>query len=919
MFTRLFLLAMFTILQEIASFGLGIDWGSEYHKSTMLLPKGGFRMVENHVSARKTPSSLSFCAEDRFFENQALVKFTKAACQSFSMSNRFNHLLGQNITDLQSAHTELFFDPQMPLSDEIGFVFATNAKIIKDFSRNNASYVKQYDEFPAHFIRYEEVLAMMLENERSNAMKTGDFEWKNAVFTIPDNSMSIRARKTLASAIRLAGLTPSAFVHENSAAMVYSAMDRPASSTPTPEENVLVVNIGSLATKLSLVKVESIPDGNRDDNSTQYHPSVTVLKDSYNTSFSGHLLDKCLADYALQKQIKSMKRVVAKEELSLFKMRRLFTEIKKAKETLSANKEILFNVEDFFEDRSLSVKLSRTDFEENCEHVFSTFEGILVDFLFSIEKEKISRTEIIGGVVRVPKIQEILRNKFKLVLSQTINGDEGAAYGAAFMAANNTAGIKMKKIFLNDGPNYPVQLLIEFPNGDSESKSTEIFPMKSNTGTKKKISIKKLKGNALVTLMVPLPGDYKVSYNISGVEKGLNKYIDRNVTDWKVIFNFQLDPLGIPKLVNSELILKVESLESKNQTVTRVNETDGTNYTETVLETIPKVTNYTFKLTVDVTYDSYQSLSEHRELFAESKSLLQKISQKENEKKNLAFLKNKLESFIYRLKSEATEPEDSKYLNVTETEKSLAKSVEIDFLLFEGDALNITKENIEVLTMEAESLSQIISYRRVEHRERSRVYDLWSQFLKNSTEAIEQIRTERPWTPAEKLSELSELLKTNQEEIELLYQNQTQMGLNEDPVFRTYEISAKVKNISAKINKVGKIAKPKSVANVTENIDDLLKETMKKMKFNLTGDDLTDEQIEELLKNYKTDPTAGEKSEGEKVGDQENVNENKDEEKRKSEAESDITTDDGTTENIGEIDEENDIEGTEKEIPVNDL
>ena len=900
-----------TLLQEITSFGLGIDWGSEFHKSTMLLPKSGFRMVENHVSARKTPSSLSFCGEERFFENQALVKFTKAACHSFSMSNRFSHLLGQNTTDPQTLQSELFHDPQIPLSDQIGIVFGTTAKIIKDFSRNNASYVRQNEDFPANYIRYEELLGMMFENERSNAMKTGEIEWKNAVFTIPDNSMSIRARKTLASAIRLGGLTPSGFVHENSAAMVYSAMDRPASDTPVTEENVLVVNIGSLATKLSLVKVEYLPDGNPKDNSTQYHPSVTVIKDTYNTSFSGHLLDKCLADYALQKQIKSMKRNVGKDELSLFKMRRLFSEIKKAKEMLSANKELTFNVEDFFDDRSLSVKLSRNEFEENCEHLFATFEGILVDFLFLIEREKISKTEIIGGVVRVPKIQEILKDKFKLPLSMTINGDEGAAYGAAFIAANSTAGIKMKRIFLNDGPNYPVELLIEFPSGDSEPKSTEIFPVKSNSGSKKKISIKKLKAGAVVTLTVPFPGDYKITYNVSGVEKGLDKHVDKNITDWKVIFNFQLDSLGIPRLVNSELIIKSESLESKNQTVTRVNETDGTNYTETVLETIPKINNYTFKLTVEVVQESYQSLSEHKELFAESKSLLQRIANLENEKKKLAELKNKLESFVYRLKSEATEAGDSKYLNATEIDRFLAKSQEIDFLLFEGDAVNITKENIEVLTMEAESLSQTLGYRKVEHRERDRVYDLWNQFLKNSTDAIEQIRTERPWTPIEKLSELSELLKSDQNEVELLHQNQTKMGLNEDPVFKTYEISAKVKNISNRINKVGKIPKPKSVLNSTEHLDDLVKETMKKMKFNLTGNDLTDEQIEEILSGYKEDETgAGNNTEKGTKGE---------EQPRSTEGEPDVKADDGSADGTEGTFTDKQEEEKEKGIPPNDL
>lgn len=862
-------LCLLACVGALAAFGLGVDWGSEYHKSTMLTANG-YRMVENHVSARKTPSMISLCGDERFFENQALGKFSRSTCDTFMMLDRYAHRKPDAANAFPKSFLGSFFDSKSPAQDAIGALFPTASTLFKDFERNVTGLFEEAEAaFKDPFVRVEEALGMMMENERQNAIKTGKTEWQSGVFTIRDNSMSIRDRKQFEAAIRLGGLTPSAFVHENTAAMVYNSMDRQDSDTPQKEEDILVINVGSMATKLSLVRVEYAPNGDPALNTTRYHPSITTTKDAFSTAFSGHLLDVCLADYALAKQLKSMKRAVGENEITLFKRRRLYNDIKKTKEMLSANKEVTFNVEDFFDDRSLNVKLSRAEFEENCEPLFAAFESLVVDFLFQINRENIKRVEIIGGAVRVPKVQEILKEKFKLPLSMTINGDEGPAYGAAFIAANATTGLKMKKIYMQDGPNYKVDLAIDFPEEPTlEAKRTELFAFKTNYGTKRKISIKGLKTGALVKLTVPHPGDYEVVYNVTGVGKGLEKYADRNITEWKAIFHFQLDPLGIPKLSSAELALRETTFENKTSNVTKVNETDGTNYTESVTESVPKVTNLTFRLTVEVVSQSYLGLHERKAQFEESKTLLKRIRTREEERLRMAEMKNKLESYVYRLKSEASDPDDRKYLNETEAERFMAKSQEIDNFLFEGEVANITKENVEILTMEAEDLAQILHFRKVEARERPRVLELWQTFLTNCTEAIGKLKEERPWTPEEKLTELTEAVTAAKDTIADLAKQQAEAPLNADPVLKTADISAKVKDLTNKINKVGRIPKPKEPKNATDDLDDLLKETMRKMKYNMTGENLTDEQIDELLKEYKTKADEREKADKEKKGEE---------------------------------------------------
>ena len=62
-------LLIIAFIQEHFSFGLGVDFGGEYSKAAMLLPGRYFVMVEDSISKRKTPTSLSFCESSRFFEH----------------------------------------------------------------------------------------------------------------------------------------------------------------------------------------------------------------------------------------------------------------------------------------------------------------------------------------------------------------------------------------------------------------------------------------------------------------------------------------------------------------------------------------------------------------------------------------------------------------------------------------------------------------------------------------------------------------------------------------------------------------------------------------------------------------------------------------------------------------------------------
>jgi hypoxia up-regulated 1 len=75
--------------------------------------------------------------------------------------------------------------------------------------------------------------------------------------------------------------------------------------------------------------------------------------------------------------------------------------------------------------------------------------------------------EVIGGGVRVPKVQQVLRErlaqakKSKLDLSMHLNGDEAMAQGASFYAANISTRFKVRPIGVNDVLPFGVGARIE--------------------------------------------------------------------------------------------------------------------------------------------------------------------------------------------------------------------------------------------------------------------------------------------------------------------------------------------------------------------------------------------------------------------------------------------------------------------------
>ncbi len=61
---------------------------------------------------------------------------------------------------------------------------------------------------------------------------------------------------------------------------------------------------------------------------------------------------------------------------------------------------------------------------------------------------------MLGGISRIPYVQKLIEEIFGQKPDFNMNGDDQPALGAAYHFAGLSAGFKIKKVELIDGPNY---------------------------------------------------------------------------------------------------------------------------------------------------------------------------------------------------------------------------------------------------------------------------------------------------------------------------------------------------------------------------------------------------------------------------------------------------------------------------------
>lgn len=148
----------------------------------------------------------------------------------------------------------------------------------------------------------------------------------------------------------------------------------------------------------------------------------------------------------------------------------------KIKDVLSANRQVQVKMGELQDYVSLATVIERREFEEKAqgffERVAKPVEEVLAKTGLTIDQ--IDMVELLGGGIRVPRVQEILQEKLgKQELGVHLNGDEAMCFGAAFIASNSSASFKVRKVYLTQHPAKPIQIHISPANASKIENSSE--------------------------------------------------------------------------------------------------------------------------------------------------------------------------------------------------------------------------------------------------------------------------------------------------------------------------------------------------------------------------------------------------------------------------------------------------------------
>lgn len=163
-----------------------------------------------------------------------------------------------------------------------------------------------------------------------------------------------------------------------------------------------------------------------------------------------------MANYSMKKYLQKTQETEADHtrQLTFNEFQRLIAEVQKAKETLSANQSTSIMMDSFIQGQPFRIALNRQEISDNCSAIYSNLKEIKENFYSLIGDVKIDSIQLLGGISRIPQVQKLIGEIFGKKPEFNMNGDDQPALGAAYHFAGLSAGLKIKKVELIDGPNY---------------------------------------------------------------------------------------------------------------------------------------------------------------------------------------------------------------------------------------------------------------------------------------------------------------------------------------------------------------------------------------------------------------------------------------------------------------------------------
>ncbi len=372
---------------------IGIDLGTT--NSCVAVMEGGKpKVIENSEGARTTPSIVAYADDGEIL--------CGASAKRQAVTNAKNTLYAiKRLIGRKFAEKEVQKDIElMPY------------KIVK--ADNGDAWVDVRDKKMAP----PQVSAEVLRKMKKTAEDYLGEEVTEAVITVPAY-FNDSQRQATKDAGRIAGLDVKRIINEPTAAAISFGLDKKEG-----DRKIAVYDLGGGTFDISIIEIAEI------DGEHQFE----VLSTNGDTFLGGEDFDQRLIDYIID-EFKKEQGVNLKADV--LALQRLKEAAEKAKIELSSNQQTEINLPYITADatgpKHLALKITRAKFESLVDELVQrTMEPCRIAIKDAgVKVGDIADVILVGGMTRMPKVQEKVKEFFGKEPRRDVNPDEAVAIGAA--------------------------------------------------------------------------------------------------------------------------------------------------------------------------------------------------------------------------------------------------------------------------------------------------------------------------------------------------------------------------------------------------------------------------------------------------------------------------------------------------------